>query len=478
MKLYDPRTWFRREEKASAAGFVVSANQIGQPVWTEREYDKLTKEAYVRNAIGFRCVAMTAQAVASIPLLLNDGNDKELDSHPVLDLLARPAPGFTQTWLFESLATYVQLSGQSYLEAVGPSRRNAPPRELWSLRPDRMKVIAGPQGLPSAYRYENGGQRKDWQVDPITGYSDILHIRRFHPLNDWYGLSLVEPAAYAIDRHNEAGAHNMAVLQNGATPSGALVFEPVKREDGTYQTAPKEVIQEAEKRLMERYAGTANSGRPLVLGGNIDWKSFGMTMEQLQLTESKLDAARDICAAFGVPIELLLPGQSTYNNRREAELAYFEKTVIPLLKLILDNLNVWLLPRFGDGLALEPNYDGIEALALKREMRQEQTTKLWDAGIITRDEAREAMQFEPRPDLPQRKVDASVLTALVNGAKESDAMWQPLYTYLVGVGLISKNENGKVPTFDEWLGSAPDLGTTTEDAVAALLTDQTQGATP
>ncbi|AVX04330.1 uncharacterized protein MXMO3_01805 [Maritalea myrionectae] len=465
MKLLDPRTWFNREEKSSSAGFVVSGGQVGQPVWTKRDFGQLSEEAFIRNAIGFRCVSMTAQCVASIPWILSDGKGKDVDEHPMLDLLHKPAPGHTKAWLLESLATYWQLAGNSYLEAVGPSRRKAPPRELWSLRPDRMKVIAGQNGLPQAYRYEAGGKHKDWQVDPVTGFCEVLHVRRFHPTDDWYGLSLVEPAAYAVDRHNEAGAHNMAVLQNGATPSGAMVFKPVKGADGMYQSAPEDVIKEAEKRMLDRYTGSRNAGRPMTLGGNVDWVSFGMTMEQLQLTESKLDAARDICAAFGVPIELLLPGQSTYNNKREAKLGYYEDTVLPLFNDLTDHLNGWLSPQFQEDLYLKPNLDEIEALSLRREQRQEQTTKLWDSGLISRDEGREAMQFEPQPDMPQRKVDGSVLSSLVKAAQDEPAMYLPLFTYLKSVGLIGDQ------SFENWLLDAPDMVGDAEDAVAAL-TDQ------
>ena len=393
MKLYDPRTWFRREGKASAAGFAISSIGAGSPVWTPRNYEKFSEEAYLRNAIAFRCMAMVAQAAASIPFIGFDESDKEVLAHPAFDLLAKPAPGYTQTWIIEALATYWQLAGNAYLESVGPSRRNAPPRELWALRPDRMKVVAGENGLPSAYRYEAGGRQKDWQVDKVTGFCEVLHMRRFHPINDWYGMSLVEPAAYAVDRHNEAGKHNMSVLQNGATPSGMLVYKPVKGEGSIDISAPEEVIEKAEKRLLERYSGAANAGRPMVGNGNVDWISFGMTMEQLQLSESKLDAARDICAAFGVPIELMLPGQSTYNNRREAKMSLYEETVLPLFENIAGHLNNWLIPRFDRPVRLAPNLDEIEALSPRREARQKQATDLWEAELISRDEAREALQF-------------------------------------------------------------------------------------
>jgi HK97 family phage portal protein len=474
----NPFRWFKNETKASAVGPLVSAWSVGQPQWTPRNYEELAKESYVENAIAFRCVAMIAQSGAAIPLLLHDAKNKELEKHPAIDLLAKPAPGYTQTWLFESLLTYLQLAGNSYVEAVGPLSPNKPPKELWSQRPDRMRVIPGPNGLPQGYEYSVNGKTKRWEVDPITGASDILHIKRFHPLDDWYGLSSTEPAAYAIDRHNEAGAHNMAVLQNGATPSGALVFKPVRIGDEDV-TAPQSLIDAAEKRLTERYAGARNAGKPMVLGGNVGWEQFGFSMEELQLVESKLDAARDICIAYGVPIELLLPGQSTFNNKREAKLAFYEETVLPTHQIVLDHLNNWLLPRFGEGLTFVPNLDEIEALALRREMRQEQTTKLWEAGLILRDEAREAMQFEPRPDLPQRKVDAAVLTALVNATTKESAMYEPLYNYLVGVGLIGKGADGNVISFEDWLLTADSLQPPPDPQVQIdALPPQTQGQNP
>jgi phage portal protein BeeE len=52
----------------------------------------------------------------------------------------------------------------------------------------------------------------------------ILHVRLFHPVNDHYGMSPIEAAAYAIDLHNAASAWNKVLLDNAARPSGALVY--------------------------------------------------------------------------------------------------------------------------------------------------------------------------------------------------------------------------------------------------------------
>jgi HK97 family phage portal protein len=393
------RLFGRTEEKASATGQAIAYWTSGQPVYSDRNYETFAREAYVRNAIAHRCISLIAQAGASVPWLLNDRSGKEIESHPVLDLLARPNPLTPGAPFFEAVYAFYLIAGNAYVEGVGPGGKR-PPRELYPLRPDRMKVVPGADAMPVRYEYEANGITARFDVDRVTGRSPILHWKSFNPTNDFYGMSAVDPASYAIDRHTEAANHNTAVLQNGATPSGAMVFKPVTV-DGQATTASREIIELAEQRITERYAGARNAGRPMVLGGNVDWLTFGMTMEQLQLNESKLDAAQDICIAFGVPIALMLPGQSTYNNVREAKLALYLETVLPMVEKFRDHLNAWLLPGFGEGLHLDLNLDEIEALAPLREIRQEQTAKLYAAGLITLDEGREALQFQPA-DTTQR----------------------------------------------------------------------------
>ena len=97
-------------------------------------------------------------------------------------------------------------------------------RELHVLRPDRMKVIPGPDGWPEAFEYTAGGRSVRFEAEPVRGVRPILHVRLFHPVNDHYGMSPIEAAANAIDIHNAAGSWNKALLDNAARPSGALVY--------------------------------------------------------------------------------------------------------------------------------------------------------------------------------------------------------------------------------------------------------------
>src|SRR6185436_6147214 len=61
----------------------------GNPVWTPRDYSALSREGFQKNAVVHRSVRLIAEAAASLPLILKQG-DAELSRHPVLALLARP----------------------------------------------------------------------------------------------------------------------------------------------------------------------------------------------------------------------------------------------------------------------------------------------------------------------------------------------------------------------------------------------------
>lgn len=414
------------ERKVSAAGSAVVATRVGTAIWTDRDYAKFAEEAYVRNVIANRCIQMIAQSAAFIPLMLversKDGKKgREIEDHPLLTLLNRPSPMSTGSELIESIVSYLKLSGNAYIEAVGPQRSGAAPIELYSLRPDRMKVVPGRSAIPMAYEYEANGNVVRWDVDQVNGRSPILHLKQFHPTNDWYGLGNVDPGAFSIDQHNESSSHNMAILQNGAAPSGALMFKPVASE-GRLLNAPSSVIEEASKRLTEMHTGARNSGKPFVLGGNVDWVRFGQTLQELQLNESKLDAAREICSAFGVPHILLIPGQSTYNNNREAKLALYEETVLPLFDWLLDHINIWLTPQFSDNIKLVADLDSIDALSVRRDEKRKTFIELFDKKLVTRNEVREGLYYDDavnRPEFDPTQFEISAITTLMGSGKLS-----------------------------------------------------------
>ena len=392
-------------------------NAPGKPVWSGRNYNKFSDEGFKKNVITHRAISIIASGAASVPWVVSDDNaeygvntlannilpqkgrvgggkysQSERDGaqaklKKLKELLGYPNPSMGGAEFFEAVYSYKLISGNAYIQAVRSSDGMA--QELFALRPDRMAVIAGKSSVAAGYRYSVGEKYKDFKVDRLTGQSDILHLKNFHPLDDWYGLSDIEAAAYSIDQHNQAGEWNQALLQNGARPSGALIVKGAGKNEAGYLSEDQYTRIKAQ--IEEAHSGSANAGRPLLLEGGLEWKEMSLSPKDMDFLNVKNSAARDIALAFGVPAQLLgIPGDNTYNNMAEARLALWEQTIIPLLENTASALNNWLVPMFGDNFTITYDKNAISALMARRE-------SLWDSlkdvDFLSDEEKREMVGF-------------------------------------------------------------------------------------
>jgi HK97 family phage portal protein len=330
----------------------------GRPVWPMRDPAAFAREGYARNAVAYRCVRLIAEAAASAPMKVGPGD------HPLARLLARPNPEQTGIELLEAFFGHLQVSGNAYLEAA--SIEGAAPSELYVLRPDRMSVIPGADGWPVGWEHRVGANVRRFERDPISGDAPILHLKLFHPNDDFYGLSPMEAAGFAIDIHNAGGAWNKALIDNAARPSGALVFTGA----GGAERLSEAQFQRLKQELEEMHVGAANAGRPMLLEGGLDWRPMSLSPADMDFIEARHAAARDIALAFGVPPMLLgIPGDNTYSNYREANLAFWRHTALPLAQKGARAIQAWIGARWPEvrAAAIEIDMDAVHALAIERE---------------------------------------------------------------------------------------------------------------
>lgn len=388
------RNIFKTKEIQKKEAPIVSYQSLGYDVSTKIAYNDLAKEGYSENAIVYRCINEIANNASRVKINLFRG-DQEVDNHPLLDLLYNPSPTQSQVEWFQGLYSYLLISGNNYMLSVGGD--NTPPTELYNLRPDRIQIRTGQRAMPQSYDYMIGGQIvESYEVDQATGNSKIKHIKMFNPLDDYYGMSPIQASSVDIDQHNLANKHNVNLLQNGARPSGAVIFKPKDETGGNVQLSDNQRSQ-LQSDINSRFAGTGNAGRPMLLEGDFDWKEMGLSPKDMDFISLKNMSAKDIALVYGVPSQLIgIPDAQTYSNFAEAKLALYNETIIPLLDKIQGDLNEWLIPQFNDeALELRYDIDSIPAMAEQRRRVFESVTTGVKDGILTRNEAREQLGYEP-----------------------------------------------------------------------------------
>ena len=348
------------------------------------------RDGYQSNAVVYRSIQQIINAMAPIEIEAvrhtKQGDVEVLDNHESLKLLARPNPN--QTWddFLQNLVVDWLCTGEFFIVKYQANSKKLP-QELWLLPPRNMEVIGGRSGVPAAYVYQSaGGMKMRFEADPVTGESAVKMVKDYNPFNQLRGQSPLQAAGLGIDIHNSGMIWNKSLLKNGARPSGALVVKGILN--------PEEYSQLSAD-LDKTFAGADNSGRPLILEGGADWKELSTNAKDMEFIQSMRDMGQTVAAALGVPFALVNPDSATYNNMGNANLMFYEQTVIPRLMRILEALSDFMERELG-GITFRIDEDSISALEPRRREKVDRMNSLIGSGVLTIDEVRTSLGFTPR----------------------------------------------------------------------------------
>lgn len=294
----------------------------------------------------FACVTARSEEVGNIELKLLV-NGKEVDTHPVLDLLNKVNPSMTKHELFYATQAFKDLDGNAFWYLARDNNGAGKILEIYPLRPDRVQIVpskVNPLEVEGYIFVQPDGQRV-----PFTP-EQILHHKNFNPLGGHpfphRGMGIVEAAAWSVDTDNEARAYNYNFFKNSARPDGLLT------------TSGDAAMDSAEfKRLKEEWnaehQGSDNASKVAVLGGGLTWTEIERSQNDMQFVQQRTMSRDEILSMFRVPKSIV--GITDDVNRSNAEAAIYVfalRTIQPLMQQLVDTLNEFLLPEFGDNLEL------------------------------------------------------------------------------------------------------------------------------
>ena len=427
--------WFQRlfnktEQKQFTGVFPFGS---GAPNMMDTHPDTISTEAYRKLVVAYRCVNLIADSVAGIKINLFK-NDKEVEKHPVLDLLNKPNPMQDYTQLTKCAMAYFALHGNSFIQGMSATPQT-PPVRLICHRTSSFRVEPGKNFIPSAYVFRKGtSQEQRFQVD-IMGRSEILHMKTFNPLNDWLGQSPISPAATDVDTMNSANVWNLSLLQNSARPSGVFFYTG----DGTLNSEKRRTLK---KDIDKMWVGPFSSGKPMLLGGKIDFKELSLSPKDMDFINSKKVSKVDIALAFGVPGQVVgVEGSQTFANFAQAILTFYEDTVLPIAEMWIGSLNRWLVASYpnSEGMELRIDEDSIHALEPRRKM---QWDKAQNADWLTPNEKRALTGYEPYQPTDDPADQLYVSTSIMPLGEEFD-------TTIAEVDGDESDDDGDVDPIDE-----------------------------
>jgi len=380
-------------------------------VWPDKDYGSLARIGYQKLECVYACVTRVAVAAGGIKWLghtTTKGKKGERvsvdldDNHPLMFALRRPNPMQGWSRFCDAAVRYQLLAGNEYMFANAP--KSIPPSriELYNLRPDRMTINPGDYlNLVRSYTYA-----KDTAAETVFAQEQILHVKEFHPTNDWYGLSPCEVALQDIHTLNLAARWNAKLLQNDARPAG-IMTTPAGAALSDQQ------FERLKKLMKEEVVGAENAGLPVgPLEGGLEFKPYGLSPREMDWLQLDKHTRRKVASVLNVAPELIGDSENkTYSNYQEARKALYLENVLPRMDVLRDELNNWLVPMFGDDrIRVDYDRDSIEAIREDRSKLYTDIRGLVQDGIATRNMALEELGYEQGgPELDVRTVSSATV---------------------------------------------------------------------
>ena len=380
MAWYDRLLGIQREEKLNPAQSYIAMDEGFTLDTRERKDDY--RSAYEQLEVVNRAVNMIVDDVADIPF---EVQEKIKGITPVVDNIRRtrvdlvlnkePNPFQDVNTFKRNLIIDLLIDGNIFIYFDGV--------HLYQLPAQNVTIYSDTKTYIEKFEY-----------DGHIEYSprEIIHIKENSFQSLYRGVPRLKPAyrtMYLLD--------NMRKFQDNFFKNGAV--------PGLVLKSPNTLSERIKERMLQawavRYNPTSGGRRPLILDGGIEVDALTkINFKELDFQPSIQANEKTILEALGIP-PILLDGGNNANIRPNHRLYYLE-TIIPIVRKI-----GYAFERY---FGFKLNEDVSNIPALQPELRDQAAyyQALVNSGIMTPNEAREALILEPLEGHDELRVPANI----------------------------------------------------------------------
>ena len=425
--------------------------------WGEDSYagESVTVEGALSVAAVLAAFTILMEDTASLPLItyrrLKRGKERAYDSPYYVLFHDQPNPEHTSMVYREFIMGHLLGWGNHYSQKIWDNRGVL--RELWPLRPDRMKVFRENGERKYLYTQINGTTRAFRQ-------EEIWHIPAFG-FDGLIGYSRITLARHAIGLSMATEKFGSKFFSNGANP-GIAVKHPGTLTDDAYKH-----LRESWE---EQHKGVDNAHKLAILEEGMSIEKIGIPPDDVQFIETRRFQLGEIGRMFRVPPHMIGDVERTTSwgtGIEQQELGYLSHTLRPWLKRIEQQAHKDLL------LEAEKRDMLIEHLVedfLRTDIGARMTAYVSAItnGIYTRNEVREMENKNPIDGLDRMLMPLNMTTVDAEPkpapAKRNATHFDPQPFILDAVQRIARRETremqdavkrwadkGKPEKFNQWV---------------------------
>lgn len=301
----------------------------GKSLATASGVDVTPDSALTYTAV-WACVRILSESVAMLPLVLYErtaqGKQRAVN-HPLYTILHDVAnPEMTAFELRETLQGHLATWGNAfgYIEWG----RDGFPRELWPLRPDRMRVARKNGLLRYYYRIQAGNPEI-----PLVAES-VLHLRGLGG-DGIIGYSPIQMHRESIGLGKAAEEFGSRFFGNDARPGGILEHPGVLGDDA---------YKRVKGNWASEHGGLDKSHKIAILEEGMKFHEVGIPPEDAQFLETRKFQVQDIARIYRMPPHKMADlDRATFSNIEHLSIEFVTDTLMPWLVRWEKRANLQLL---------------------------------------------------------------------------------------------------------------------------------------
>ena len=355
---------------------------------TSRETPTNYRNAYEQQEIVNRGVNMIVDDVAEIP---TDVGDKIVGLDPVIKNIRKsrvnlllniePNPFQDINSFKRNLIIDLLIDGNIFIYFDGV--------HLYQLPADNMEIETHETQYITKYVYQG-------QVNYTP--SEIIHVKENSFNSIYRGVPRLKPAWRTMKLLGSMRNFQDNFFKNGAVP-------------GLVLKSPNTLSEKIKERMLAawrvRYNPNTGGRRPLILDGGLEIENLTqVSFKDLDFQPSIAANEKIILQALGIP-PLLLDSGNNANIRPNLRLYYLE-TILPIVRKIN-----YAFERYF-GFDLQEDVSNVPALQPELRDQAAYYQSLVNTGIITPNEARDAMRMEQLEGLDEVRIPANIAGSSAN----------------------------------------------------------------
>lgn len=262
------------------------------------------------------------------------------DDHQILQLLRRPNRWMSGSEFDIARMMFLQATGNYYCQPIFESARfggesHTRVKELYTLPSQHIKIIPGsPETGELIEGYKFGLSTNN---SHFFSHEEVWHEKMFNMADPFYGMGVMEANWPAIKMQLAQKEMDLSRYENMARPDLAVIVKNT--------SANQDQLDAYQANWTRLFRGTLRTGTPAFITGDVEivpleWQPIDQGSREQVLEE--------IAAGTGVPVSLLLANDPNLASAKVGFAFWSQNTILPLLRLDEEYLNINLLPVYGD----------------------------------------------------------------------------------------------------------------------------------